>query len=1284
MKPLDKNYLMLQFRIKIYSKNGAEFQSFFESIMEKAFPDFQKIKPYGNAGDAGNDGYRKDSGIYYQVYAPNTPSIKEARAAKKLREDFEKLKNSWDEISKIKEYYFVFNDKYSGSTQKLEEAISELKNNNSNIKFDIFLAKDLEKIFFTLDKSDILSLGFDIDLMKAISIAYEYLQKVEIELDRENAELALKILENSKNIISNLHDEKLSLEYELLECRCLQRLEKVEEAKAKYENISTMYPDDPRAFLYLAEIYLNDKNFDKNKELIEKAEKIDNDYWLLKLEKLVRKNHLREKINIANIDEQEFPNESRIKSNFYRLYAFPLEESGNKLKADSFIEKAIHLNPDRFSNYVAKLSIIENRIFLKQDNSNKLGGLQKLLEEIEKVETKFFAFGNIGARNKAILNVTKLNVFRIQENYQDFEKLSKETFELALSCYFDQLIDQIFVGLLKFIRLPDDGFQKLLAYLKQFGNKVSDELAKVLISQFNLRDALLTEGKEFFKEINNQKYLVFISDIENKNYEKVLELLKRDIPLAIIMANTLKNFPDLRKKIIEKLPNDKDIQKEKLLLLLNFDKKDFDEAFKILKKLDLSKLSYLECRPILQIVQKKKAWDFEIIILERLLEKEEEENIIFNLKLQLFNANFHLKRYSEAIKIGEELLEKDFSKNILDKQNKEVLLTQTIVACLERGKIDKNEYKNAKKLLSKYPLTQPTFEFKAGIETEVCLKNNEPQKALESIIEGVKIKKLLSPEEYAKLYFVMSIQIGNQIKLGIDSLKKVEENTFIKLKNKDRWYFIGNDNELDATKITLNNDKYPLFINKKVGDQIIFKNKYSSESREEIIENILPIDKYILWQSVQNFQKLSREERWEGAKIIEVPQKGGTIDIKYLLSFLEDLYKQTEPFFEVYCKKNLPLAMLAVTEGGLTNAIGRIQNENRGFINFSTRTVEELENQKDVARKVIDNKLPFYLDGTSALVLSETGLFKKIFIHLPNLKVPQSAINFLINTAGKFEYVPGQAGHLGYAQGKITFSSVEQEKRNLIQDNFDQNIKLLESKPKNIKAISLANKVNCFSEQKVPAELCDACILAQKENIPILTEDFLYLKMNELETKKKAPEYFSSIILLRVLYEKDKISFDEYLNFFGYLSSYRFRFLPLSGDDIEKAVFGDRKIKIVSSQNIRKLNFSLTLSEEYGFTFQMSFSVITRFLLRVLTDNSITPDITMKIFIEIIESFPTKIDKKTLGQMFLRVCIQIRERRKSKFILIPKNKILQEKIDLLSQFTQIYDYRLSDKKSFKG
>lgn len=1278
MNPLDKNYLSLQFKNKIYLKNGTEFQTFFENIMEKAYSDFQKIKPYGSEGDRGNDGYRKNSGIYYQVYAPEAPSIKLAEGAKKLKEDFEKLKKYWDKFVEIKEYYFVFNDKYSGSIQKLEEAISELEKDNSGIKFHILEAKKLEEKFFSLNTADILSLGFDIDSTKAVSNAYEYLKNVEVDLDRENGKFAFKTLENIKDIIFKLADNKLELKCELLECRCLQKLEKIKEARDKYENISKRFPDDPHAFLYLAEIYLNNENYDKNKELLEKAEKIDANHWLLKLEKLVRKNHLGEEIDTTNINKEDFPDESRIKANFYRLYARFFEDSGNKPMADSYIEKAIHLNPDRYSNYIAKLSIFEKRIYSKQDNPNISEDLLKQLEEIAEIEEKFLPFGDVGARNKAVLNIMKLNVFLVQEDFPNLEELSQKNLELTLDCYFNKQTDQIITSTLRFISPSDKNFERLLKHLEEAEKEISDELAKVIIFQFNIRNSLLGEGKRFFKGINKQKYLDFIIDIENKNYENVLKFLKNDRQFEIVIVKSLKNFPNLRKKIIQNLPDDKKILKEKLLLEHNYDEGNIDDAFDILQKIDLSDLDYFECEIALKIAEKKKAWDFVITILEKLLEKEKNGKNIFNLKSELFHANLNLKNYLEVIKIGEELLEKDLNENILGMKNKEVLLAQTISACFERGIVDKKNFKKTKKLLEKYSLLQPTFEFKISIEAQIYIKNNDPRKALESVIEGVKIKKILSLEEYARLYFLVCIQIGSLIKINLNSLEKVKKNTFVKLKNQNRWYFIGNDNELDAIKILEENDKYSLFINKKVGDKIVIRSKYISESREETIENIFPIDKYIMWQTIQNFQKLSQDNVLEGVQIIEISKKEGKINQEYLLAFLKDLDRHTKPFFEMYCKDRLPLATLAVSEAGLTNAIGRIQQENKGFINFSSGTSAELENQKDVAKNIIDNNLPFYLDGTSALVLSETGLLKKVYTHLSNLKVSQSVIDLLIQVTEKFRFTPGQTGHMGYSQGKIIVSSIEKDKGDLIRSNFVESIKLLESKPENINAISLANKVDCFSEQKVPAELSDACILAQKEKVPVLTEDFLYLKINELETKKKSPEYFSSLILLKVLYEQGKISFDEYLDFFGYLSSYRFRFLSLSSDDIEKAVFGDRKIKIIRTGNIRKFNFSLTLSEEYGVSFQNAFAVVVRFLFKLLIDDTITPDIVEKIFIEIIESFPTKKDKKNLGQMLLSVCTKAIEKNKSKWILTKKSNTTQEKIDKLSRATEIFSSGISN------
>lgn len=1267
MEKIDRNYLSIQFWLRIYEKNATEFQSFFEDIMQKAFPDFQKIRPYGKQGDRGNDGYIPDKGIYYQAYAPEKPSEKEAAAAQKLKKDFNKLKAAWDQISKIKLFYFVFNDKGSGAGIEIERALAELRDANPGIEFKRFTAKNLEDIFFTLKPEQILSLGFDIDSTNALRIAHESLAKLEIYLDRENGEFVLKTLGNFKDILSILNDESLSVEYEILECRALQKSEKIKEARRKYEDLCKRYPKDQRAFLYLAQIYLNNEDFQKNAALLEQAEKIDNSFDLLALHKLIREYHLGNQIAVEKINEQSFPSDPRLKSNFFRLYSLFFERAGNREMADSFIERAIHLNPNSLNNYDAKLALFHGRLFSKkldEEDFRKAAG--NFLSEIDSVQHKVSPWGALTPRNQAFFSGLKIDVFFALENAQELERLLEETFDLTMRCYFDHFIDKLLFKILMFIELPPKDFERLLRYLKEAEKPISDDLAKTVVLQFNFKESLFTEGKKFYESIGKKNILDFINNLETKKFDEVWIFLKEDLQFAVAMANAAKQFPDLRKKIIENLPNDGSIQKEKLLLLLNYDEKNINEAFDLLKSFDLSNLRYFECKPLLEIAQEKKAWDFVIKVLEKLLQYEKNKRVVLQLKLQLFTASLNIERFPEAIKLGEGILANPDEASLLEGRNGEILLGQTIAARLKRG-----EHAEAKELLEKYQNYSNSFEFKVGAEAEVYIRNNDGQKALSAVVAGVKTLSTPTPEDYGNLFFYVT-RIGNLFDIPLASQEKVDADCFVKLKDQERWYFVGDKEELDATKVPLRDEKSSLFLGKKVGEKVVFDDRYRSASIEHTIENILTIDKYVIWQSSHYAQQLSREHRWDTMEMIEVPTTGEvikTIDTKYIVARLEDDRRKRADFFDLYCRENVPLAFLAVVEGGLTNAIGCIQNENRGFIKFSSGDLKEINQQKEIAKRIIAGE-PFYIDGTSALVLSEPGLLEEIYAYLPNLKVPQSVITLLLDIKEKFRYIPGQVGHMGYAQGKLTVSLVDRDKGTTIQKNFEKSIKLLESRSQNISAISAANKADCFSEQKVPAALCDACVLAQKDATPVITEDFLYLKVNEIETGKKTPEYCSAFALTRVLYEQKKITFEQYLNFFTYLSSYRFRFLPFTTEDIEKAVFGDGAIMAVQPEKIRQFNFPLTLSEQYGVTFDTACRVVVLFLIKVLIDDAVLSEMAERIFVEILSTFPDEENKRTLGKMFLRVSVQIINKTRQKLIIGAR---VQEKIDRLSQLAEIYN-----------
>lgn len=402
MMPLDKKYLTLQFWLKVHQKSGIEFQTFFEQIMEKAYPNFQKIRPYGREGDKGNDGYRPSEGIYYQAYAPSDPSEKEADAAEKFKDDFGKLMKGWDKISTIRELNFVYNEKGSGLTVKLEEAKAELRAANPQIEFKVFTPKDLEPVFLSLSSEHIASLGFDIDSRNAVQSARDQLTRLDEELDKENGEFVLRVLRTVDEIIVGQGDESLSLDYEILEARALQKAEKVREAREKLESIARRYPNDSRAFSYLADIHINLDDFERNAELLREAERIAPDSWLVRVQRLVRTIRLGTAFDPATIDESTFPPDPRTKANVYRLYGSLLARAGDHRQAVAYVERALHLNPDKFHSHDSKIALMEEELQVEADYKKRHDLGLGVLKAIDDVEARFNEGGGLGARGQSL------------------------------------------------------------------------------------------------------------------------------------------------------------------------------------------------------------------------------------------------------------------------------------------------------------------------------------------------------------------------------------------------------------------------------------------------------------------------------------------------------------------------------------------------------------------------------------------------------------------------------------------------------------------------------------------------------------------------------------------------------------------------------------------------------------------------------------------------------------------------------------------------------------------
>lgn len=161
MNTEEKALARILFQKKVLSSNGQAYEDLFVAVMQNAFPDFKPIKPQGKIGDRKNDGYIPSQSQYYQVFAPENLKKSKSDAVKKLKDDFSGLMDYWADTCPVQKYSFVMNDKYQGSLPTIETDLSEIKSVNKLDSCEVFLAKDLEDIVFSLPDDVIVSIvGF--------------------------------------------------------------------------------------------------------------------------------------------------------------------------------------------------------------------------------------------------------------------------------------------------------------------------------------------------------------------------------------------------------------------------------------------------------------------------------------------------------------------------------------------------------------------------------------------------------------------------------------------------------------------------------------------------------------------------------------------------------------------------------------------------------------------------------------------------------------------------------------------------------------------------------------------------------------------------------------------------------------------------------------------------------------------------------------------------------------------------------------------------------------------
>lgn len=146
-----------KFKIVVLQANASQFEGLFSKVKNYVHTDFAQVKPHGNIGDRGNDGWLPSSGTYYQVYAPEELSTNTGTAQKKVKDDFKKLKQYWDAIKPIRKFYFVLNDKFAGVSPHIWKTLSEIQSAESLEATGVYDTATLERELFALPHDQICS-----------------------------------------------------------------------------------------------------------------------------------------------------------------------------------------------------------------------------------------------------------------------------------------------------------------------------------------------------------------------------------------------------------------------------------------------------------------------------------------------------------------------------------------------------------------------------------------------------------------------------------------------------------------------------------------------------------------------------------------------------------------------------------------------------------------------------------------------------------------------------------------------------------------------------------------------------------------------------------------------------------------------------------------------------------------------------------------------------------------------------------------------------------------------
>lgn len=1053
--------------------------------------------------------------------------------------------------------------------------------------------------------------------------------EVEMLLSKNNMREATIMLKSIEAIVESVLEGQEIIKLRILKANAFSKAGDIEEAKEMYENISKGFPEDMQPQLSLAEIYLNEEKFDKNKKILDVLEKKFPDNPKIKIQKILRKIRLNEEILFDKNDLATHDDKDR--ASFYRLYSIYFNKKKDRSNRDAFIDRSIDITPDNLNGHLVKIGFIEADFFENKDFS--MTAIQKTLDRINNYEEALQSKGfTLKGRDRVDLLARKLSIislaYREHHAYQgELEQSAECFFQEVLQCHFDFFIDSALSFMIRQVfPASKPKLDEFLRYLEASEKPASESLAKgLLITILPFSDFFERVGN-YFKKCGYQKYQEALNALKNKRINDMPEDMLMDSNLIADFIMRLQD-PDIVNLFVEKISEKYKASEPLVLLTYYLKEKNYGEVIKIIDSIDLTndQLNFNHLKLIGETAKNENVNrpDIAVQAFEKALEKEliESEEVI--IKGELFSIASTIGDVIRITRYAEELLQKD-----LPSEKKQVLLRNCLVAFIKRGKLDE-----AKEILGKYREVPSDSDLKL-LEADLLLHldKKNAKKSLQLITEAYSLM-----EDFEDGSFLRCLQILNELEnykaIPKTLFKEITKGKFVKIQGLPRnWYYVGDGNPLDATKISSDDYRYPAIFGKKLGDIITLPRDYTEDKKT--VEIILSFEQYLMKRAFEELNQFSQEGR-EGFMLIPVVES----NFSTLTKAMDDL-DYTKEYIEKYKSGIQPFSVLALLAGGIIQGLAKINSDEEGFIHFSTGNSDEIELQKKIAREAVKSKhKPVYMDGISALILAQTGLLSKIIQLVPSIRVSIAVIDELYKLSEKCTPRSGSEGSLSFIRSRPVYhahNKETEEQLNKVKGHIINSINSLEDKYE--LSPSKRNK-DSILESKLPESITDAYMLARKNKGFVITEDLPTLASYSNELGENI-QSFSSWALLRTLVEDGKISWDDYLIHVSLLGKYRFRFIPLRVEDLIKTVFDSSGKKIISftPEKLDYLQLRLLLSEEYGVDAKTAIGFITSFFHLLITDDTIPVGFAGRIFPRVFIPTLSSRKEKKFGEVIIQVC----------------------------------------------